>query len=223
MSDSEVEDNLKCDVCKDFFYDPITLLCQHTFCSFCITTLKECPMCRLKIHLPKQKNKLITELIGILYGREKLEELNNKFHLTKLEKEIRPQVEKDLRLDFDNMLMDNSKTSPKSSDKIIKCVDFNLNPKTKVEHPKESSIWDFTLENLIKWLELIFVAYYVWILIYNSSGNGFSWIKFLLNVFILIQTFTSMFSFNTQYDQYFSIVGTSNNILSNIGSSVFDI
>jgi hypothetical protein len=218
MSDSEVEDYLKCDVCKDFFYDPITLLCQHTFCSFCLASLKECPMCRLKIHLPKQKNKLMTELIETIYGTEKLEELNTKFHLTKLEKEIRPQIEKDLKLNFDNMLMDNSKTSPKYSDKDIKNINITQSITEQSQNDlvegvvdtstKENSIWDFNLENLIKWIELAFVAYHVWSLISNSTSCGFSWIKFLLNTIMLIQTLLSMFG--TIDVQYFSIGGTSN-------------
>lgn len=220
MSDSEVEDYLKCDVCKDFFYNPITLLCQHTFCSSCVSSLKECPMCRLKIHLPKQKNNLITELINVLCGSEKIQELHNKYHLATLEKEIRPQVEKDLRLEFDNMLMDNAtQSSQKTSDKDFKSVNI-----TQTHQPIESeviktkSIFDFTLENAILWLELIFTCYYVFVLIFNSSG-GFSWLKFLLNVFLLSQTFMSMFNQNSQYDQYLSIIGTSNNILGGFGTS----
>ena len=214
---SEVEDYLKCDVCKDFFYDPITLLCRHTFCSSCVSSLKECPMCRLKIHLPKQKNKLMTELVSVLCGPEKIQELHNKYHLATLEKEIRPQVEKDLRTEFDNMLLDNSTTSKKSSDKDVKNINIiQTNP--RIEPIKEKSVFDFTFENAIMWLELIFAGYYVWMLIYNSSSGGFSWLKFLLNVFMLIQTFTSMFNQNSQYDQYLSIVGTSNNILGGLGS-----
>jgi len=189
MTDSEVDDFLRCDVCKDSFYDPITLLCQHSFCSYCVSTLKECPMCRLKLHLPKQRNLLLTKAIEILYGPEKLEELNSKFHLTKLEKEIRPQVEKDLRNDFDKMLIDNSKTLPKppnENDYKNISVDTtpSVNPPKAPEEPV-SSWW--SPDNLVKWVEFAFLAYYLYTFIVSTANYGFSWIKFVLNLFVLFQ------------------------------------
>jgi len=82
-----VDENCKCDVCKDFLFEPVTLLCQHTFCMSCIISLKECPVCRLKIYIPKNENKLFTKIIDILYGPEKNIELANKFKKEKIERE----------------------------------------------------------------------------------------------------------------------------------------
>lgn len=46
----EVEQSLRCHVCKDFFNSPMITSCCHTFCSLCIrralNTDGKCPLCR---------------------------------------------------------------------------------------------------------------------------------------------------------------------------------
>ncbi|KAJ4419388.1 E3 ubiquitin-protein ligase rad18 [Gnomoniopsis sp. IMI 355080] len=46
----EVEQSLRCHVCKDFFNSPMITSCSHTFCSLCIrralNTDGKCPLCR---------------------------------------------------------------------------------------------------------------------------------------------------------------------------------
>lgn len=46
----EVEQSLRCHVCKDFFNSPMITSCAHTFCSLCIrralNTDGKCPLCR---------------------------------------------------------------------------------------------------------------------------------------------------------------------------------
>lgn len=217
MSEIEVEECLKCDVCKDTFYDPITLLCQHTFCSFCLSSLKECPMCRLKLHLPKQRNQLMTDLIEVLYGPEKLKELTNKFHLTKLEKEIRPQVEKDLRTNFDKMLLENTKTNKPKDSEEVKNVNVDTSvpsntvpaaPIPQTDNESDSSFW--SIDNMIKFVEFAFLAYYFYVFVTSFTNYGFSWIKLLLNLFVLLQAFLPMVSSN-----YFALPESSSNVLAN--------
>lgn len=46
----QVEQSLRCHVCKDFFNSPMITSCSHTFCSLCIrralNTDGKCPLCR---------------------------------------------------------------------------------------------------------------------------------------------------------------------------------
>lgn len=46
----QVEQSLRCHVCKDFFNSPVITSCSHTFCSLCIrralNTDGKCPLCR---------------------------------------------------------------------------------------------------------------------------------------------------------------------------------
>lgn len=46
----QVEQSLRCHVCKDFFNSPMITSCCHTFCSLCIrralNTDGKCPLCR---------------------------------------------------------------------------------------------------------------------------------------------------------------------------------
>ena len=55
---SSVESSLRCQVCKDFYKDPMLTSCCHTFCSICIhrsiTSDGRCPLCRA----PEERGKL---------------------------------------------------------------------------------------------------------------------------------------------------------------------
>ncbi|XP_067110818.1 E3 ubiquitin-protein ligase TRIM39-like [Osmerus mordax] len=47
------EDQFQCSICLDVFTDPVSILCGHNFCKFCITKswdnsdLCQCPMCKM--------------------------------------------------------------------------------------------------------------------------------------------------------------------------------
>lgn len=53
-----LESSLRCQVCKDFFDNPVVTSCSHTFCSLCIrrclSSEGKCPACRS----PDQETKL---------------------------------------------------------------------------------------------------------------------------------------------------------------------
>ncbi len=56
---------VKCVICKNTLYKPVTLDCQHSFCKSCIinVTTKECPMCRdYYLVLPSHYNNLLDDL-----------------------------------------------------------------------------------------------------------------------------------------------------------------
>ena len=63
-----VESALRCQVCKDFFHDPVITTCAHTFCSICIrrclTADGQCPVCRQKDQeIRLRKNTVVEELV----------------------------------------------------------------------------------------------------------------------------------------------------------------
>lgn len=95
---SDLHDLLKCDMCKNILNEPVTLLCNHTFCQYCLQKLVrppiveqtynnyynyinnyininqiskgKCPTCSLSIWIPPSKNVnyIIRDIIIALYG-----------------------------------------------------------------------------------------------------------------------------------------------------------
>ncbi|XP_062865668.1 E3 ubiquitin-protein ligase TRIM35-like [Trichomycterus rosablanca] len=67
-SHSEVEKNLKCSICSEFFTDPVVLSCSHSFCTTCINRnwsergARECPLCRKKSKHAPCKSLAIKEI-----------------------------------------------------------------------------------------------------------------------------------------------------------------
>lgn len=66
----QIEDQLRCDICKSLMDTPVSLKCTHSFCSFCIRRYLElggndyCPCCRLPA--TSTDVKLEPRLAGIL-------------------------------------------------------------------------------------------------------------------------------------------------------------
>jgi DNA repair protein Rad18 len=63
-----VESALRCQVCKDFFDNPVITSCSHTFCSLCIrrclSTEGKCPACRAPDQeLKLRRNCAVQELV----------------------------------------------------------------------------------------------------------------------------------------------------------------
>lgn len=63
-----VESALRCQVCKDFFTNPVITSCSHTFCSLCIrrclTNDGKCPTCRaVDTELKLRPNWIVQELV----------------------------------------------------------------------------------------------------------------------------------------------------------------
>ncbi|KAF2265797.1 DNA repair protein rad18, partial [Lojkania enalia] len=58
-----LEASLRCEVCKEFYNDPVITSCAHTFCSLCIrrclTADSKCPTCRA----PNSSDKLMVNLV----------------------------------------------------------------------------------------------------------------------------------------------------------------
>ena len=83
------EADLQCSICLDFFYEPLTLQCNHTFCRVCLlqtTKLapdgRSCPQCRATIEniidpLNHPEDKSISEKVGSVVSQDSLAERKN--------------------------------------------------------------------------------------------------------------------------------------------------
>jgi hypothetical protein len=190
----DIEDFLKCDVCKDILNEPKTLLCQHTFCANCLISLKECPMCRLKLYLPKESNNIFNNLIGLLYGSEKIKELEEKNRREKLEKELLPKVLNELNNNLNNTISNNSNTNHNNTNNQI-----DNDNDIEIDNDPIVSFWKFsiklsTFNNIIKSIEIIFLCYYLYTFMINYKNNNLSTYKILLNLTIICQSVYSIFS-----------------------------
>jgi hypothetical protein len=187
----DIEDFLKCDVCKDILNEPKTLLCQHTFCANCLISLKECPMCRLKLYLPKNSNNIFNNIISLLYGSEKVKELEEKNRKEKLEKELLPKVLNELNNNLNNTISNNTNNNQIDND--------NNNNDIEIDNDPILSFWKFsiklsTFNNIIKSIEIIFLCYYLYTFMINYKNNNLSTYKILLNLTIIFQSAYSIFS-----------------------------
>ncbi|KAL4931942.1 E3 ubiquitin-protein ligase RAD18 [Aspergillus undulatus] len=78
------ESSLRCQVCKDFFDNPVITSCSHTFCSLCIrrclSTEGKCPTCRSSDQeLKLRRNWVVQELVeGFKNARPSVLELARK-------------------------------------------------------------------------------------------------------------------------------------------------
>ncbi len=82
----KVKELLKCSLCTDYFHDPVTLSCQHTFCMACLgdtaTTVvvkdfdikipNECPACGKNVFVPPCRNNTLQDLVNVFVEPEKL-------------------------------------------------------------------------------------------------------------------------------------------------------
>lgn len=188
----DIEDFLKCDVCKDILNEPKTLLCQHTFCANCLISLKECPMCRLKLYLPKNSNNIFNNIISLLYGSEKVKELEEKNRKEKLEKELLPKVLNELNNNLNNTINNNGHNSNNSNND-------NLQTDINIDIDPVLSFWKFsiklsTFNYIIKTIEILFLCYYLYTFVINYKNNNLSTYKILLNLTIICQSAYSIFS-----------------------------
>jgi hypothetical protein len=192
----DFEELLKCDVCKDLLNDPKTLLCQHTFCTSCVANLKECPMCRLKLFLPSKTNDIFTNIIGILYGSEKIEELKNKNKKERLEKELLPKVLEEMNNNFNNTIKDIKNDPTPSSNTLINqepvIIDNFNNQQT---YQPSISILGITIEinSIIKLIETIFFLYYCINFTKTIRSGNYNTFKVFLNFIIIAQSFYTLF------------------------------
>lgn len=191
----DIEECVKCDVCKDVLYDAKTILCQHTFCGSCLVSLKECPMCRLKLFLPSNNNNIFNNLANILYGKEKVAELKNKTKRDKLEKELNKTVLDELQTSFNKSITSSTSITterfqelPNNQQDQINLINQSAELSTNVTILGYS--FDITL--IIKYIEIAFLLYYIYGFC-MSLRYGVNWFKLSLNLLIIFQSCYSIF------------------------------
>lgn len=171
-----IEDQLTCPVCTNTYYNPITLLCQHTFCYHCITDdkIKDCPVCRVKKFVPATNNKgltdnILTKISELYYGSDGIDKIRVEVEGYLEDKEIRPKIEKDIEKQLLSTL--NTLAIKKSKEK----KEFGFITATAVQMETPITIYHSqTYYNkyiyIIKWLMLfILSAATGWLL-----GEGFA-------------------------------------------------
>jgi hypothetical protein len=205
-----IEETIKCDVCKDILYNSVTLVCQHTFCNSCITPLKECPMCRLKIHNPVRTNKLMNDIVLILYGPEKCDELNNKNKKELMEKELLPKVLEEMKSDFNKSIQsDNSRNARDARNSLNLNLNLNNNTTNNLmddgSHDSQndaSSSNIFNINNIfrrpnnnlfLKYIEFAFLVYYMYGFYKSIKLGDFNMMRMILNLVIILQSVYSLF------------------------------
>ena len=192
----DIEECVKCDVCKDVLYDAKTILCQHTFCGSCLVSLKECPMCRLKLFLPSNNNNIFNNLAGILYGKEKVSELKNKTKRDKLEKELNKTVLDELQTSFNKSIT--SSTSSTTTERFEELPNNQQEQINLINQSAELSTnitilgYSFDIALIIKYVEIAFLLYYIYGFC-MSLRYGVNWFKLGLNLLIIFQSCYSIF------------------------------
>lgn len=100
----DIEDQLSCPICTNTYYNPVTLLCQHTFCYHCISDekIKECPVCRIKKFIPIEAvegktDNILSEITNLYYGKDSMNKIKEEVDDYLEDKRMRPEIEKQLK------------------------------------------------------------------------------------------------------------------------------
>lgn len=109
----DIEDQLSCPVCTNTYYNPITLLCQHTFCYHCISDdkIKECPVCRIKKFIPVNAvsgltDNIINKISDLYYGSQEMRKIGEDVNNYLENKRLKPEIEKNMEKNLLNCLND---------------------------------------------------------------------------------------------------------------------
>ena len=103
-----LEENLKCGICKDILYHPVTLLCQHTFCNYCLSCCNDnhCPICRKIFIMPKGYNKELNHVIKSLYRdkyKEKSKDISREIDESRRKNEIFEEIYEEIISNIPNI------------------------------------------------------------------------------------------------------------------------
>jgi hypothetical protein len=147
----DIEDQLSCPVCTNTYYNPVTLLCQHTFCYHCISDdkIKDCPICRIKKFIPANAvNNLTDNIIGqvtnIYYGTENMGKIKEEVEDYLEDKRLKPQIEKELETrllaSLNNLAIKNTINKPPKLNIYTSTIQYQ--PGVFVE-PPESQLYKY--------------------------------------------------------------------------------
>lgn len=88
-----LQEELKCPVCRDLVYKPITLLCQHSLCKECAIALPKnsCPICNTNFVLPGEWNRMLDEVSSFI-NKESYEQRQKAESLKEFEKDEKQKI-----------------------------------------------------------------------------------------------------------------------------------
>lgn len=113
---NETPNIIQCTICQDILVRPVTLLCQHTFCRYCIESYTEqstkdetdeegfqvlkdhiarCPLCKCVIVVPPNDNFVLCDLLEKHYSQEYQKALDERTKSLK-KKNVENQLRKEL-------------------------------------------------------------------------------------------------------------------------------
>lgn len=111
------EEHYKCAICVQLLHNPITIMCQHTFCRSCLTENvckgnKKCPICQKSFCLPANGanfviNNSISELMSKIYTADEIIEMNQEREKDSLRLDLKDQVKLELRKELEDCIRDN--------------------------------------------------------------------------------------------------------------------
>lgn len=139
---AHLDSHYQCVICTQILYDPVTILCQHTFCRHCLSEhmkkgSKKCPTCQKRFFLPAtninyQMRDAINELMDKLYTKEEIEKMTLDRTTENLKAELKDKVTAELRKELEDTVLDD-KTIGNSNDNEDNdsIVDFPASHKSK--------------------------------------------------------------------------------------------
>lgn len=96
----DIKDILQCSICLETLNEPVTLMCQHTFCRACLKgDIKKCPLCRTRMWLPPRKtiNSTLKNVIIKTFGETAYNTMYNSREHSLLKSDLEDQVREELR------------------------------------------------------------------------------------------------------------------------------
>jgi hypothetical protein len=143
-------------------------------------------MCRLKLYVPEQSNNTFNKLIGLIYGPEKIKELEDRHRKEKMEKEMLPNVIDELTTNF-NKTVKNS-TSNNTNNNITENFIDPVFSVCGIE--MKLSTFDY----ILKFIEITFLLYYLYTFYLSYANGSLTTYKIFINLLVIFQSAYSIFT-----------------------------
>lgn len=137
---SKIRNDLICGICRDIFLNPVTLICQHTYCRSCVKNInnKKCPMCDLAYFLPNNDNKTFESIIDTLFSEEYKQ--RQEHHIDEeTRKDLREKIREEIRTEIQNQVI----SELVHRDEIRDYIDVDIVSRSRItnENPTDSFRW----------------------------------------------------------------------------------
>ena len=159
--------NYTCSICRELFYRPVTLICQHSYCYECLeeyynsdgiitdTTFPEiryqsqkknkCPLCNIPYTLPPMENKMLSTLVEEKFPDE-YQERRDYFENEKALEEKKEKMEQTMRQEIWNMLSTNFNTNDPPQPQTIN--DFSEQRRQRMVVANYMNTWSYTFNQV---------------------------------------------------------------------------